>query len=1095
MGRGSLYRDGTGASSNAGTHTHESGDGYGSGTTSWNDVTNKPNNLVDWTINQNENIDSSNVTGHVTDTELTNAVDNLLTVGYDVNGLPVITPFQAALTQQFTQFRDDYITSDGGGNGYFSNSPINGTTFDAFLDHQQTFGPNDYADLTPTTGTTIISSSNNVVLWNSGKYTVQISGNYHITFGTKDIPPIYNYNGSINNNADVWELVTIDSAGNTPIAIQYITYDDLNAESTIIKYLVQGTEIALRAVFSTNGTDTHLTRNFGAGTTITPSEIRAVYMSGFLIQEAAASSSAPAPAPAAAPSARVSSTADNVCFKMSYTVPTLNGVSVQQPHIAGDTVEFNNVTFVTHTNSLPGNGTFVCPVAGKYWFFARLLGQFLTSQTGDSLFMCLNVNDTTMARAISGAVQWPLQSRLIESLLDLQVGDVVSVAFADTPWVTPNGTIQLISSADGYEDNEFHGHLVALSYNTATPLTSNTAPQITSSAIFYGDEGQLAVGTVTATDVDGHNVVFTIDSPDNKLQITSDGILTFVSPAPDYATMGSNTYFTATVIASDGLNTTNQQIQVNVNNLLQTIPVFSSASSFDAAENQLTIGTVVATLTDGNLSLSLTYTISPSNQLQIDSSTGVLSFVNGAPDYEAMNPKYFEATVTAADAATQLITASQLIRVNVTDVSESTDNSPVFAPPTTFNADEEQLAIGTVTASDADGDTVTFTLVNETTINDPVGNLQITSGGILTFITAPDYETMGAEKFYRAVVTATAGTNSTTQMIQVNVNDVADTASNNPPPTFQTNAVWNGILEGQTTIGQVVATPHVTGQGVTYGISVGTGQTGGLAISVGGGNLTFVSAPVAATQSVYTATVSAYDGFNYAYQSITVNVTTAAATAPTADYDFDFASATSWTDTATPQVLTFPDNTTATSVGLALTWSNTEGITTPAGGYLDIGDVTFGGQFSIEVYFRFNIVAGYNRVVAFYNSTGDGIGLVRQAGTNTLRFFNDGPTWHNRYITNEIVPGLGGPNFTFVHVVCVCGTGGAASVYVNGSLQTGAVDAGGVPTLPSTQNRANNVIGADAWGDTGNETVKRLRVYDSALTAMQVQALYTNGGF
>lgn len=205
---------------------------------------------------------------------------------------------------------------------------------------------------------------------------------------------------------------------------------------------------------------------------------------------------------------------------------------------------------------------------------------------------------------------------------------------------------------------------------------------------------------------------------------------------------------------------------------------------------------------------------------------------------------------------------------------------------------------------------------------------------------------------------------------------------------------------------------------------------------------------------------------------------------PTAAYDFDFASATSWTGT----VLTFPDSSTATANNSSLSWSATDGITTPAGGHLDIGDLTFGGEFSIEVYFKFNQVASFNRVVAFYNSTGDGIGLVRENTTNNLRFFNDGPFGYNRYVTSTATPELG--TFAFVHVVAVCGTGGASSVYVNGSLLSGAALAGSTPTAPSTQNRTSNVIGRDAWGDSGNETVKFLRVYTSALTTAQVQDLY-----
>lgn len=94
---------------------------------------------------------------------------------------------------------------------------------------------------------------------------------------------------------------------------------------------------------------------------------------------------------------------------------------------------------------------------------------------------------------------------------------------------------------------------------------------------------------------------------------------------------------------------------------------------------------------------------------------------------------------------------SQSININI--------RPPVFTSPATFSAAENQTSIGTVTATDANGDSVTFTLVN--------GNgLQITSVGVLSFVSAPDYETQSQ---YTATVSATDGENTSTQNITVTV--------------------------------------------------------------------------------------------------------------------------------------------------------------------------------------------------------------------------------------------------------------------------------------------------------------------------------------
>ena len=83
---------------------------------------------------------------------------------------------------------------------------------------------------------------------------------------------------------------------------------------------------------------------------------------------------------------------------------------------------------------------------------------------------------------------------------------------------------------------------------------------------------------------------------------------------------------------------------------------------------------------------------------------------------------------------------------------------PVFTSSASFSAAENQTAIGTVTATDSDSSSVTFTVSGS--------ELSITSGGVLSFVTAPDYETKNS---YTATVTASDGTNTTTQAVTVGV--------------------------------------------------------------------------------------------------------------------------------------------------------------------------------------------------------------------------------------------------------------------------------------------------------------------------------------
>ena len=416
-------------------------------------------------------------------------------------------------------------------------------------------------------------------------------------------------------------------------------------------------------------------------------------------------------------------------------------------------------------------------------------------------------------------------------------GDDVTFTISGTELeITSAGVLTFVSAPDYEIKSSFTATVTASDGTNSTnqDITVNVtnvndiAPEFTSDAALSADENQTAIGTVTATDAEGDAVTFSISG--TELAITSAGVLTFVS-APDYETKAT---YTATVTASDGINTATQDITVNVNNLNDNNPVITSNNSFTADENQTAIGTVTATDADGD---DVTFTVS-GTELAI-TSAGVLTFVE-APDYETK--AVYTATVTASDGTN---TTTQNITVNVTNVN---DVAPVFTSEATFSAAENQTAIGTVTATDAEGDDVTFTISGT--------ELEITSAGVLTFVSAPDYEIKSS---FTATVTASDGTNSTNQDITVNVTNVNDIA-----PEFTSDAALSAD-ENQTAIGTVTAT-DAEGDAVTFSIS-GTE----LAIT-SAGVLTFVSAPDYETKATYTATVTASDGINTATQDITVNV-------------------------------------------------------------------------------------------------------------------------------------------------------------------------------------------------------------------------------
>ena len=183
---------------------------------------------------------------------------------------------------------------------------------------------------------------------------------------------------------------------------------------------------------------------------------------------------------------------------------------------------------------------------------------------------------------------------------------------------------------------------------------------------------------------------------------------------------------------------------------------------------------------------TITYSISGS-EININASTGVLTFAS-APNYETKSS--YTATVTASDGTNS---TTQSITVSITNLN---DNSPQMTLSTsTFSAEENQTAIGTITASDADGDAVTFS-VSGSELEIATSNTIFNNFGVLTFASAPDYETKSS---YTAVVTASDGTYTQNVGITVNVTDV------NEAPSFASSATFSAA-ENQTAIGTKLQT-------------------------------------------------------------------------------------------------------------------------------------------------------------------------------------------------------------------------------------------------------------------------------------------------
>ena len=207
-------------------------------------------------------------------------------------------------------------------------------------------------------------------------------------------------------------------------------------------------------------------------------------------------------------------------------------------------------------------------------------------------------------------------------------------------------------------------------------------------------------------------------------------------------------------------------------------PVIESANSFEVEENQTGVGRVIAVDTAGDI---LTYSLSGADGTALTiSSTGVLSFVT-PPDFETK--ALYQVTVKVVDSNGNFV--SQNVTIVITDAN---DDAPTITSSSSYTVDENQTAIGSVVASSASGGTLAYSVSGS--------DLVISSGGVLSFVSAPDYEKKSS---YSATVSVSDGDNTTSAVITVGINNLNDEA-----PVITSSGVFT-VKENQKSVGTVTA--------------------------------------------------------------------------------------------------------------------------------------------------------------------------------------------------------------------------------------------------------------------------------------------------
>ncbi len=383
------------------------------------------------------------------------------------------------------------------------------------------------------------------------------------------------------------------------------------------------------------------------------------------------------------------------------------------------------------------------------------------------------------------------------------------------------------------------------------------------------------IGTpVRATDADDDTLTYSLEAGDtSSFSIDSSSGQLRTGASLDYETKDT---YSVTVSVSDANGGSDSiSVTINITNVDETptnnAPIFSDGDSTSRATAENTgsgvdIGSAVsATDPDGD---TLTYTLSGNDagSFSLDSSSGQLR-TSASLDYETKTSYSVTLSVSDGNGGNDSIA----VTINVTDIDESpTNNAPVFTDgSTTTRTIAENTAAdtnigGTITATDADNDTLTYTLSGTNASDFSIVN---TSGQLKTK-SALNHESKSS---YSVTITASDGKGGSDNInVTISVTDV-----NEAPEFTDGTTTIRAIAENasaNTNIGSVVrATDPDDGDSLTYTL----GGTDAAVFSVENttGQLKTRAALDYETKSSYSVVVTVSDGTLSDTITVTINIT------------------------------------------------------------------------------------------------------------------------------------------------------------------------------------------------------------------------------
>ncbi|PSV31613.1 tandem-95 repeat protein, partial [Photobacterium sp. GB-210] len=347
--------------------------------------------------------------------------------------------------------------------------------------------------------------------------------------------------------------------------------------------------------------------------------------------------------------------------------------------------------------------------------------------------------------------------------------------------------------------------------NDAPVLVDDNNDPLGSDITVTTDEEVAVSGQLSATDADGDSLTFTQSSnPTNgQLTVNTDGTWTY-TPNNDFN--GDDSF---KVEVSDGKGGTDT-ITVNVTvNPVNDAPVLVDDNN-DPLGSDITVttdeevavsGKLSATDVDGD-SLTFTQSSNPTNGTVTVNTDGTWTYT---PNSDFNGDDSFKVEVSDGNGGTDTITVNVTVKpINDAPVLVDDNNDPLGSD-ITVTTDEEVAVSGQLSATDVDGDSLTFT----SSTNPTNGTVVVNTDGTWTYTPNSDFN--GSDKFDVIVSDGKGGTDTITVNVTVNpINDAPVLVDDNNDPLGTDIAV---TTDEEVAVSGKLSATDVDGDSLTFASS------------------------------------------------------------------------------------------------------------------------------------------------------------------------------------------------------------------------------------------------------------------------------------